>query len=90
MHFQLVALKGILPSDAVFAALGMNSSFILLYHTIYLCSVSKSLPLDSFLKKMMKQAWLVLHKNENSRLAKQSAQRLEFSMSFFAGSTLPC
>lgn len=38
---------------------------------------------------MMKQAWLVLHINENSGLAKQAAQRLEFSMSLFAGSILP-
>lgn len=51
MHFQLVAFKGILTSDAVSATLGMNSYFMLLYHTIYLCSVSKSLPLDSFLKR---------------------------------------
>lgn len=51
MHFQLVAFKGILTSDAVFAELGMNSSFMLLYHTIYLHSVSKSLPPDSFLKR---------------------------------------
>lgn len=40
MHFQLVAFKRILTSDAVFAALGMNFSFMLLYNTIYLCSVS--------------------------------------------------
>lgn len=40
-------------------------------------------------KETMKQAWLVLHTNENSGLAKQEAQRLEFPMSLFAGSTLP-
>lgn len=61
IHFQLL-IKGILTSDAVFAALGMNSSSmhldycLLLPHTIadkfhylFMQCVSKSLPLDSFL-----------------------------------------
>lgn len=86
MHLQLVAFKGILTSDAVFAALGMNSSFMFSYYTIYLKQVFATWFLA---KEMMKQAWLVVHINENSGLAKQAAQRLEFSMSLFAGSILP-
>lgn len=51
------------------------------YKQVFTLEITWFLP-----KETMKQAW---HTNENSGLAKQAAQRLEFS-SLFAGSTLPC